>query len=340
MPAQLGNALTQMMQLKQMRAQNKLAEFQMQQAKAAQVQATRAAEYQRQAMAEIMEDPNSAIAKLAGDNFQGALSIYKLKKEGQTEQLDRIIKYLGPLHEAFQRGDTATIGQALGPQALLPQNYQGVSNQVETIYNAADEANYKSQTLYKDGKKVEAKTKAQFNDYKNQGWSIEEPESAETLTAEERAYKAYTKQPGKGNTGQVEFHKIWTDAGRTPSEKGIITPADAYKRISTIRQALVTASKGSPAELMMALSQIDIKSVSPGSDLPKTISDILQSGGPDPALMEQFKRDAQKEIDFLLPITGQKPEAKATTGNGEQMLLFRPTLGQGGYNLGSPVEEQ
>ena len=150
--------------------------------------------------------------------------------------------------------------------------------------------------------------------------------------------QGYTRQQAVGKAN--EEAKALAEATRTPSEKGIITPAEAYKRISTIRQALVTASKGSPAELMMALSQLDIKSTVPGSDLPKTISAILQSGGPDPALMEQFKRDAQKEIDFLLPYTGQEPEAKVTTGNGKQMILFRPTLGQGGYDLGSPVEEE
>jgi len=117
MPAQLGNALTQMMQLKQMRAQNKLAEYQMEQAKAAQAQ-QQAQQVALQKVFTEYGDPN--IAEIGQYNPQVGFALIEIKKNlNQVDPtvIENNIKMSSMIDQAAS-GGVATYSTL---QQLVPQ---------------------------------------------------------------------------------------------------------------------------------------------------------------------------------------------------------------------------
>jgi len=117
MPAQLGNALTQMMQLKGMRAQNKLAEYQMEQAKAAQAQ-QQAQQVALQKVFTEYGDPN--IAEIGQYNPQVGFALIEMKNN--LNQVDpTVIENQVKMSSMIDQAASGGVATYSTLQQLVPQ---------------------------------------------------------------------------------------------------------------------------------------------------------------------------------------------------------------------------
>ena len=296
MPAQLGNALTQMMQLKGMRTQNKLADFQMQQAKAAQEQA----QAQMEASAKLIgsyTDNNQAYvdAVRAGVPLQTVQSFWDAKEKGNFDFINMTTDKARQIQMFIKQGDMNNLRLSLGPKFPINDSnaVKTLSARVDAIVNLGDEANYKSQTLYKNGKEVEAETYAQFMDYTGRDWTKEKPapkDKPEDLSAEEKAIDARMKtHPDE----TYEVARANVAAGMKSTDK--LSPPEIYKRISQIE---ITRARLHAGE---SLTEEDYASMPEGT---AAILKALGKAKPDPKTLKTADEalTAERQIlEGLLP---------------------------------------
>jgi len=272
MPAQLGNALTQMMQLKGMRAQNKLAEFQMEQAKAAQEQAQRDREemlLQREHLAKLAEDPDNAAALRAGVPYQTILSIDKAKTEENEKWLKTLGEHTAPIADAF-RNNNIKAAQSYFPNQNLsdPQVYGKIRDVALSMDTLAQNAAFKEREVYKDGKTRKVYSPAELAASVADDWGLDKPED---LSAEEKAIAARMTKTGE------DYDEARASVAATMKTEEILTPPEIYKRISQIETTRARLHSGE------SLTEEDYAA------MPQHTADFLRAFGkakPDPETLK------------------------------------------------------